>query len=65
MVMARMPSGFAVIGDTQHLPGYSLLLFEDSSVSAIRRPSAKRLSTPTTRRGTGRCGLRSSESCGG
>ncbi len=26
MVMARMRSGFAVIGDTQHLPGYSLLL---------------------------------------
>jgi diadenosine tetraphosphate (Ap4A) HIT family hydrolase len=24
--MARMRSGFAVIGDTQHLPGYSLLL---------------------------------------
>ena len=26
MVIARMRSGFAVIGDTQHLPGYSLLL---------------------------------------
>ena len=24
--MARMRSGFAVIGDTQHLPGYSRLL---------------------------------------
>jgi diadenosine tetraphosphate (Ap4A) HIT family hydrolase len=32
MVMARMRSGFAVIGDTQHLPGYSVLLYEDSSV---------------------------------
>lgn len=27
--MARMRSGFAVIGDTQHLPGYSLLLAAD------------------------------------
>jgi diadenosine tetraphosphate (Ap4A) HIT family hydrolase len=26
MVMARMQSGFAVIGDTQFLPGYSILL---------------------------------------
>jgi diadenosine tetraphosphate (Ap4A) HIT family hydrolase len=32
MVMARMRSGFAVIGDTQHLPGYSLLLVDDMSV---------------------------------
>ena len=32
MVMARMRSGFAVIGDTQHLPGYSLLLTDDLSV---------------------------------
>jgi diadenosine tetraphosphate (Ap4A) HIT family hydrolase len=30
LVMARMRSGFAVIGDTQHLPGYSLLLAADS-----------------------------------
>jgi diadenosine tetraphosphate (Ap4A) HIT family hydrolase len=29
MVMARMRSGFAVIGNTQHLPGYSLLLTAD------------------------------------
>lgn len=35
MVMARMPSGFAVIGDTQHLPGYSLLLCEDPTVSHL------------------------------
>jgi diadenosine tetraphosphate (Ap4A) HIT family hydrolase len=27
--MARMRTGFAVIGDTQHLPGYSLLLTDD------------------------------------
>ena len=32
-VMARMRSGFAVIGDTQHLPGYSLLLTDDMSVN--------------------------------
>lgn len=31
-VMARMRSGFAVIGDTQHLPGYSLLLTDDLDV---------------------------------
>jgi len=31
-VMARMRSGFAVIGDTQHLPGYSLLLADSMSV---------------------------------
>lgn len=35
MVMARMRSGFAVIGDTQHLPGYSLLLCEDASVDHL------------------------------
>jgi diadenosine tetraphosphate (Ap4A) HIT family hydrolase len=27
--MARMRTGFAVIGDTQHLPGYSLLLTDE------------------------------------
>jgi diadenosine tetraphosphate (Ap4A) HIT family hydrolase len=35
MVMARMRSGFAVIGDTQHLPGYSLLLCADASVNHL------------------------------
>jgi diadenosine tetraphosphate (Ap4A) HIT family hydrolase len=35
LVMARMRSGFAVIGDTQHLPGYSLLLTEDPSVNHL------------------------------
>src|SRR5579862_9466247 len=29
LVMARMRTGFAVIGDTQHLPGYSLLITDD------------------------------------
>jgi diadenosine tetraphosphate (Ap4A) HIT family hydrolase len=35
LVMARMRSGFAVIGDTQYLPGYSLLLTDDPSVDHL------------------------------
>ena len=35
LVMARMRSGFAVIGDTQHLPGYSLLLTDDPSANHL------------------------------
>ena len=35
LVMARMRSGFAVIGDTQHLPGYSLLLTDDRAVNHL------------------------------
>jgi diadenosine tetraphosphate (Ap4A) HIT family hydrolase len=35
LVMARMRSGFAVIGDMQHLPGYSLLLTDDPSVNHL------------------------------
>lgn len=35
LVMARMRSGFAVIGDTQHLPGHSLLLTADPSVNHL------------------------------
>jgi diadenosine tetraphosphate (Ap4A) HIT family hydrolase len=35
LVMARMRSGFAVIGDTQHLPGYSVLLTDDVSVDHL------------------------------
>jgi diadenosine tetraphosphate (Ap4A) HIT family hydrolase len=35
LVMARMRGGFAVIGDTQHLPGYSLLLADDPSVDHL------------------------------
>jgi diadenosine tetraphosphate (Ap4A) HIT family hydrolase len=33
--MARMRTGFAVIGDTQHLPGYSLLLADDVEVDHL------------------------------
>jgi diadenosine tetraphosphate (Ap4A) HIT family hydrolase len=35
LVMARMRSGFAVIGETQHLPGYSLLIIDDLSVNHL------------------------------
>jgi diadenosine tetraphosphate (Ap4A) HIT family hydrolase len=35
LVMARMRGGFAVIGDTQHLPGYSLLLTDDATVNHL------------------------------
>jgi diadenosine tetraphosphate (Ap4A) HIT family hydrolase len=35
MVMARMRSGFAVIGDTQQLPGHSVLLCDDASVDHL------------------------------
>jgi diadenosine tetraphosphate (Ap4A) HIT family hydrolase len=34
-VMARMPAGFAVIGDVQWLPGYSLLLTDDPAVTRL------------------------------
>jgi diadenosine tetraphosphate (Ap4A) HIT family hydrolase len=33
--MAQMRSGFAVIGDTQHLPGYSLLLSADPAADHL------------------------------
>ena len=35
LVMARMETGFAVIGDTQFLPGYSLLLTDDPSADHL------------------------------
>jgi diadenosine tetraphosphate (Ap4A) HIT family hydrolase len=35
LVMAQMRRGFAVIGDTQHLPGYSLLLTDDPSLNHL------------------------------
>jgi diadenosine tetraphosphate (Ap4A) HIT family hydrolase len=35
LVMARMQSGFAVIGDTQLLPGYSVLLTDDPSANHL------------------------------
>jgi diadenosine tetraphosphate (Ap4A) HIT family hydrolase len=42
LVMARMRSGFAVIGDTQHLPGYSVLLTDDASVNHLSDLAWKR-----------------------
>lgn len=42
-VLARMRTGWAVIGDTQHLPGYSLLLYEDPEVDQlVELPRARR-----------------------
>jgi diadenosine tetraphosphate (Ap4A) HIT family hydrolase len=35
LVIARMRSGFAVIGDTQFLPGYSVLLTDDPAVDHL------------------------------
>ena len=35
MVMLRMRSGFAVIGDTQFLPGYSILLNSDPEINHL------------------------------
>jgi diadenosine tetraphosphate (Ap4A) HIT family hydrolase len=35
MVMARMRTGFAVVGDTQQLPGYSVLLCDDASINHL------------------------------
>jgi 8-oxo-dGTP pyrophosphatase MutT (NUDIX family)/diadenosine tetraphosphate (Ap4A) HIT family hydrolase len=35
MVLRRMGSGFAVVGDTQHLPGYVLLLCDDPTVDHL------------------------------
>ncbi|SCE92092.1 Diadenosine tetraphosphate (Ap4A) hydrolase [Micromonospora coriariae] len=40
-VLARLPGGFAVIGDVQWLPGYCVLLTDDPSVGRLtdlRRP---------------------------
>jgi diadenosine tetraphosphate (Ap4A) HIT family hydrolase len=35
LVLGRMRSGFAVLGDTQYLPGYSLLLAKDRSTNHL------------------------------
>ena len=42
-VLARLRTGWAVIGDFQHLPGYSLLLYHDASVDQLTElPRAER-----------------------
>ncbi|MFF3877005.1 diadenosine tetraphosphate hydrolase [Streptomyces sp. NPDC001978] len=44
-VLRRLESGFAVIGDVQFLPGYSVLLADELSVQRLSDlPRAKRLS---------------------
>ncbi|MGW5665707.1 diadenosine tetraphosphate hydrolase [Streptomyces sp. NPDC003758] len=44
-VMRRLESGFAVIGDVQFLPGYSVLLADEPGVQRLSDlPRAKRLS---------------------
>jgi diadenosine tetraphosphate (Ap4A) HIT family hydrolase len=48
MVLARMRSGWAVIGDTQFLPGYCLLLADDTSadhLSDLPRPERSQFLT--------------------
>jgi diadenosine tetraphosphate (Ap4A) HIT family hydrolase len=43
-VLAKMPQSFAVIGDTQFLPGYCVLLVDDPSVDRLTDlPKRKRL----------------------
>ncbi len=37
MVMARMRTGFAVVGDTQFMPGYSVLIVDDPTVDQLSR----------------------------
>jgi diadenosine tetraphosphate (Ap4A) HIT family hydrolase len=44
-VLRRLTSGFAVIGDVQFLPGYSVLLMDEPDVQRLSGlPKAKRLS---------------------
>lgn len=35
MVLAKMPSGYAILGDTQHLPGYCVLLSDVDGVDHL------------------------------
>ncbi|MHB9856901.1 diadenosine tetraphosphate hydrolase [Streptomyces sp. YIM S03343] len=43
-VLRRLEAGFAVIGDVQFLPGYSVLLVDDPSVQRLSElPKSKRL----------------------
>lgn len=44
-VLRRLDAGFAVIGDVQFLPGYSVLLVDDPKVERLSElPKARRLS---------------------
>jgi diadenosine tetraphosphate (Ap4A) HIT family hydrolase len=43
-VMARLPAGFAVIGDVQWLPGYCVLLADDPAITRLTDlPRSRRL----------------------
>jgi diadenosine tetraphosphate (Ap4A) HIT family hydrolase len=42
MVLQRLEAGFAVIGDVQFLPGYSVLLVDDPAVQRLSDLSAAR-----------------------
>lgn len=43
-VLAKLPESFAVIGDTQHLPGYCVLLVDDPAIDRLTDlPRTRRL----------------------
>lgn len=42
-VLMSMPTGFAVIGDTQHLPGYCLLLYRGQAKHLSDLPHRERM----------------------
>ncbi|MFJ4333519.1 MULTISPECIES: hypothetical protein [unclassified Streptomyces] len=49
-VLRRLTAGFAVIGDVQFLPGYSVLLVDEPGVQRLSDlPRARRLSFPSER----------------
>ena len=63
MVMARMRAGFALIADTQFLPGYSVLLTDDPAVTQLNELDRARLRART--RATVSCGSPSPRSSRG
>jgi len=42
-VLGRMRTGWAVIGDTQHLPGYCLLLYRGTADNLVDLPRSERM----------------------
>jgi diadenosine tetraphosphate (Ap4A) HIT family hydrolase len=60
-VMARLPGGFAVIGDVQWLPGYSVLLTDEPSV--IRLTDLPRLRRLEFLEGMERLGAAVEDAC--
>jgi hypothetical protein len=56
MAMASLPSGFAVIGDIQHLPGYLLLIGRDATINHLTDLDHARMAvTELAGRTTQRC----------